>query len=549
MALDAGLFNVDVWRPALETFGAATHLTVMLYDLHARVVCGPVPSTPLFDALAAHWVDPGLFAACARRCLAQRDARSAAIVHTAHGMAVIGTPLRLRGAPVGAAIAGYALPDFPQSTAIARLARDADVPFARLWDVARQVQPAPERRLLVLGELLQVLGDTLLRENLRTREYEEAVTQLRATAAAKDEFLAVLSHELRSPLTPILGWARMLKSTMDPARIERAADVIERNTRLQLSLVDDLLDLNRASRGVMMLELEVLELGEVVHGALDAAAEQARQKQVTLDCEPCDEPIFVRGDPNRLQQIFRNVLLNAVKFTPPLGTVAVTIVIEGDAAVVQISDSGEGISAEFLPHAFDIFRQQEQGTRREHGGLGIGLALVKRLTDAHGGTVSLASEGPGRGTVVTLRFPRVADAGATTATTAPVMAPQGLVGLRALVIEDMDDARDATALMLQRGGAEVLTARDGVDALTMMSTALVDVVLCDLRMPRMDGFEFLLALDRQGPHPPVIAVSGFASRSDHRRSRAAGFAGHLDKPFDEAHLLGAIAEVLARRAS
>jgi CheY-like chemotaxis protein len=339
----------------------------------------------------------------------------------------------------------------------------------------------------------------------------------------------------------------MLRSTTDPARIARAAEVIERNTRLQLRLVDDLLDLNRATRGGMVLDSKVQDLCDVLRASLEAVSEDAQDKQIAIRFEDSDNSLFVNGDTNRLQQILRNVLLNALKFTPPGGAIAVTLMKEGDHAVVTVRDTGEGIAPAFLPFVFDMFRQQEEGTRRAHGGLGIGLALVRELMHAHGGTVSLASEGVGHGTEVTLRWPLVA-AEATRETAATLgTGTQELHGLCVLVVEDMHDTREATCLMLERLGARVVTAKDGVEALEVIAAGSIDVVLCDLRMPRMDGFEFLLSLHLRGQHPPVIAVSGFASGSDHRRTQAAGFEGHLDKPFDDVRLLATVGAVLARK--
>jgi signal transduction histidine kinase/ActR/RegA family two-component response regulator len=543
------LFDAEAWTRALEKYASVTHLTVAVYDAAGQLTCGPINPTPLVELFARYDYDPGLFAECVRRGLQPRRRKAIVVTHRS-GLAATGASLVLNGDVVGVVAAGYRLVDFPRVGAIEHLAWNSRIPFARLWEIVRRAAPLSADRFAAQGELLHVLADTLLRETHRTQQYEAAVAELRATGAVKDEFLAVLSHELRTPLTPIVGWARMLKFAADPAQVARGADVIERNALLQARLVEDLLDLTRVTRGTAKLDRRVADLSEAVRSAVEAYIDAARQKSLALHVTYVDEPLLVSADVHRLQQVFRNILSNAVKFTPAGGAITVTLGKTGDRASVRVRDTGEGISAEFLPFVFDIFRQQEQGTRRRHEGLGIGLALVKRLTELQDGAVTIASEGIGRGTELTVQFPVVDGIGELGAPVpAAISVPRELRGMRILVVEDMDDTREATRLLLQRLGADVLVAKEGSEALAIVAEAQPDVVLCDLRMPQMDGFEFLSALQSRPdlPHPPVIAVSGLASLADHERTTRAGFQGHLDKPFDDAGLLVAVGAAMAGR--
>lgn len=545
------VFDIAVWAPALEKFGAVTHLSVALYGADEQIVCGPMPATPLFAAFQEHGYEPGVFAACVRACLVQpSDDRPPVVITHSSGLAVVGVSLLRDGHVVGAAVAGYALVNFCESVAIARLARESGRPFQELWDVARRQQPVPTRRLVLHGELLQVLGDTLLRENLLRRQSEETAMQLSTIAAVKEEFLAVLSHELRAPLTPILGWASILKLQSEP-KVVHAAEVIERNAVFQLRMVEDLLELTRTTRGKLVLNLKVVCLNDQVRSTLEAVADGALKKDITLEFVDAPGPLCMTADSDRLQQILRNVLLNALKFTPVGGAVTITLTREGDDGMVHVRDTGEGIAPEFLPFVFEMFQQQEQGTRRRHAGLGIGLALVKQLTEAHGGAVSVASDGVGCGTQVTMRLPLAAVP--EELPEPPRSHPEELVldGSHILVVEDAEDAREAMCVMLERVGAHVLTARDGIEALESVAGNDVDLIVCDLRMPGMDGFEFLRELQAvEGhTHPPVIAVSSLASSSDHVVTQAAGFAGHVDKPFDGGRLIAAVAVVLTHRSA
>lgn len=548
--MDVNLFGSDLWKPALDKYAEVTGLTVELYGVDGKVVLGSTHLTPLVALFRECGSEPGLFAECAGRCLNQTDTRPAVSVAEQHGLMVVGTSLVLEGIVVGAAVAGYALGQFSQVTAVQRWANSAAVPFDRLWSIARRQAPVPERRLMLHGELLQVLGDALLRENHRTRLYEESAAQLQAAAAAKDEFLAVLSHELRTPLAAIAGWASVLKMSASREHARRAVEAIERNVWLQSRMVEDLLDVNRIATGKVRLDLGTHKLQALIRAALETTAQDIDSKSISLEFVDLGEPLFVEVDSGRLQQVFRNIFSNALKFTPRGGRIRVALSRDADSARVVVADTGVGIAPEFLPFVFDIFRQQEQGTRREYGGLGIGLALVRRLIELHNGTVKIASEGTGRGAEVTVELPLTAETPTfdTAAPSAAQLSPAALAGLSVLVVEDSEDARESLQALLQLLGAKVAVARDGREALDMIAEVDPDLVLCDLRMPRMDGFEFMRELNRApSDHPPVVAMSGLVSDDDRERTRKAGFESHIKKPFDQATLVAAFGAVVSRR--
>ena len=542
MAVD--LFSSNVWTPALNKFAETTALTIALFDAAGRLVLTTQPDTPLVALFREHGADPGLFEACAERCLRQSGARPAVVLQEMHGLAVVGTSLVLEDQVVGAAIGGYALAAFSQVAAVQRWAGETGVPFDRLWNLVRRHPPAPERRLHLQGELLQVLGDALLRENLRTRQYEETAAELRTAAAAKDEFLAVLSHELQTPLATITTWTGVLRHDRRPEQQRRGLAAIERSAALQSAMVEDLLDVNRIAHGTVELDLRVENLGLLVRQAVEMSTAGTAGPPRGVAVRDCSEPLFVRGDAGRLQQIVRNVVSNAIKFTPPDGLIEVAVARDGDEAVVTVADSGRGIEPAFLPFVFDIFQQEEHGTRRSHGGLGIGLAIVKRLVELHGGSVAVASPGTGRGCTVTVRLQTVEPPELVDPLVESEADAAPLAGISVLVVEDTDAARDSLRFLLEALGARVMTAADGCEALDVLAIRTADIVLCDLRMPRLDGYELLSALRRQANRTPVVAVSAFATAQDRERTRAAGFDGHVNKPFDETDIIVAVSAAL-----
>jgi len=549
--MDTSLFSSDLWKPALDKFAETTGLEVTLFGADAKAQQGSAHSTPLAQLFSKYGFEPGLFAECARRCLLQSTARPAVVVAEEHGLSVVGTSLVLEGAGGGAAVAGYAFGEFSQVASVQRWAKSAAVPFDSLWNIARQQPPVPRRRLLLHGELLQILGDALLRENHRTRQYEDAVVKLEAAAAAKDEFLAVVSHELRTPLAPILGWAGVLKKNQSPGQVRRAVEVIERNVLLETRMVEDLLDLNLAARGKVKLDLAIRELAPCVRAVLEASTPDIEKKEIHLEFADAGERLFVVADIDRLQQIFGNIMANAVKFTPHGGAIRVGIARELGSATVVVADTGAGISPAFLPFVFDMFRQQESGTQRNYPGLGIGLALVKNLAEAHKGSVSITSAGSNCGTQVTVRLPlALAPVLRDTVASAATPSMAALAGLCVVVVDDIEDSRETLRILLQHLGAKVVVARNGREALAMIRDAGPDLVLCDLRMPDMDGFEFIRELQCATPpaHPPVVAVTAMASDADRLRTLEAGFAAHINKPYDEAAILAAVGTALRPHA-
>ncbi len=317
--------------------------------------------------------------------------------------------------------------------------------------------------------------------------------------------------------------------------------------RLQTALIDDLLDLTAITRGKVHLESTPQDFRAIVETAVETVRMTMSEKAIVLACEVPDESLVVEGDANRLQQVVWNLLTNAIKFSGENAPVQVSLERHDDAAVLRVRDRGAGIASEFLPHVFDMFRQQERGARRSYGGLGIGLAIAKRITELHRGTIEVHSDGVGRGAEFCVRLP--------VAPSPPVHAGEPAMAFRSLpvgavlLVEDVPDTREAAHALLEEMGVRVIEAAEGVEALAMLERHPVDLVLCDLRMPLMDGFELIRRIREHPRHRdlPVIAVSGYATEDDEQRTRDAGFDGYVRKPFVESTLAAAVDRVLQQR--
>jgi CheY-like chemotaxis protein/nitrogen-specific signal transduction histidine kinase len=376
-----------------------------------------------------------------------------------------------------------------------------------------------------------------------------AHAEARAANRAKDEFLAVLSHELRTPLNAVLGWTEILRRSATPEAIERAVEVIERNARRQAKLIEDVLDLSRIVSGRLDLEAIPLNLAQVVAASADAIRPLADSKGIRLTVNLAD--VVVLGDGIRLQQVVDNLVGNAVKFTGEGGEIAISLRTEASACVVAVRDSGAGISADFLPHVFERFRQEDSGSARRYGGLGLGLTIVRHLVERHGGAVFAHSEGPGRGSTFTVRLPRAGSGVAATALRArrEGIAIPLLKGVRVLAVDDEADSLALICEILGEAGAEVQSARSVSEALTRLGEAKPDVLVTDIAMPDQDGFSLLQRARESGHRVPAVAVTAYSSADDRVRVLAAGFAAHLPKPVDAQELRLLIWRTLERHAS
>ncbi len=427
----------------------------------------------------------------------------------------------------------------------------------RLRGFAKLTRDLSERKR---AEALE--ADGARRDEMLQAERSARIAAQRS-ARVKDEFLATLSHELRTPLSAILGWTQILRKqgVAKPEDLHRATEIIERNTRAQVQLIDDLLDLSRIMSGRIRLDVQQIAMVDVVRGAIESAEPNAQAKGVRL--ERVLDPLggMVSGDPGRLQQILWNLLSNAIKFTPKGGKVQVLLQRVNSHVELSVNDNGIGIPASFLPHVFDRFSQKDSSSTRDSAaGLGLGLAIAKQLVDLHGGTLEAASPGEGHGATFVVKLPVTTvleTDGALTRRVHPthcVAEEQGplpnLAGVHVFVVDDEVDARDLTQRVLQEQGATVSVAGSGEEALRMMESLEPDALISDIGMPGMDGYQLMRrirATEAQGRRLPALALTAFARAEDRKKALLAGFQSHLAKPVDLAELLIVVAGLAGRR--
>jgi PAS domain S-box-containing protein len=390
-------------------------------------------------------------------------------------------------------------------------------------------------------------------ENVRLYEAEQnARSQAEAANRVKDEFLAILSHELRSPLNPILGWTQLLQTyQLDADKINQALTTIERNAKLLTQLIDDLLDIARILRGKLRLKVTPLNLDLAIKAAIETVSTAAAAKSISIETNlsPVGQ---VRGDFARLQQIIWNLLSNALKFTPDGGRVEIQLKQIGDRVQLSVSDTGKGIAPEFLPHVFEYFRQADASVTRNHGGLGLGLAIVRHLVELHGGEVAVTSPGEGQGATFVVQLPLLSERNseAEAQKGEEELEPDlpNLKGIRVLVVDDDLDNREFLAIMLKQYQAEVMAVASAIEVSSVLRTFKPDILVSDIGMPEIDGYTLLRSIrclpPKQGGQIPAIAVTAYARAEDRSSALASGFQRHLSKPIEANELVIAIAELL-----
>jgi signal transduction histidine kinase/ActR/RegA family two-component response regulator len=430
---------------------------------------------------------------------------------------------------------------------------------------ARAISVLQQRARALEAEIEHRKGlEHALRESLTARRRVEAERErlLAAEQAArveaekasrlKDEFLTVLSHELRTPLTAILGWAHIVTDSRTAAgTVRQGLDVIQRNARLQLRLVDDLLDISRIVTGKMQVSTERVDLAAILGAAVESVRPSAAARSIELSLRVDEAGRLVTGDPGRLQQVMWNLLSNAIKFTPEHGRIDVHVKQAGSRAQIAVRDTGQGIAAEFLPHVFERFRQADSSTTRKHGGLGLGLAVVRYLVEAHGGTISAASPGEGHGATFTIELPLWA-AQPGRREDVPAEAGVSPLNARVLLVDDGSDSRELLKYVLEQSGAAVDVAASASGALHLLFSKRFDLMVADIGRPEADGYALMAAVrsfaDPAVRNLPAVAMTACAGEHHRSRAVAAGFDEHLTKPVEPGRLSQIITTLARRRA-
>ncbi len=466
----------------------------------------------------------------------------------------------------------------------ARMQRSIVSPLLALAATARQVSSRPHGAIRAIpasydeiGAVVRAFNEMLDRIAERTQELSQTNLELereidvrrrveaersaalereRDANRLKDEFLATLSHELRTPLNAVLGWARVLRSShVEPATEARALESIERNARAQARLIEDLLEVSRIVTGKLRLDVRDTDLAAIVDAAIEIVRPAATAKRLHIAVDIRERPALTSGDPDRLQQIVWNLLSNAVKFTPAEGRVSLHLETCPSGHRLTVTDTGPGIDPEFLPFVFDPFRQADGTASREHGGLGLGLAIAKQLVELHGGTIHASSSASGQGATFDVVLPSVVTASAVSDAASPAVAALGaprvddtlLRRLHVLVVDDDEDARVLLETALSRYGAEVTTAASAHEALATFDRRVPDILVSDIGMPHGDGYDLIQRVrtrpEAAGGAVPAVAVTAYASPRDEALAKAAGYQAHVTKPLEPSQLATLVARL------
>ena len=407
---------------------------------------------------------------------------------------------------------------------------------------------------------LAIENSLALKQVEASRAHEHRLrAEAEVASRAKDEFLAVVSHELRTPLNAVLGWAVTLRRKTLVPETDRGLAIIERNARTQAKLIEDVLDVSRIISGKLILNLGPTNVADAITASIETIAPAAAAKNIVVSHTFDDEPLIITADADRVQQIVWNLLSNAVKFTPKGGSVSVEAERDGSNVAIRISDSGEGIRPEALPHIFDLFHQADASTTRRHGGLGLGLAIVRQLVTAHGGSVHAESAGDGKGATFVIEIParsaipaveRAPRSSATAERASDGLEPPRLDGLRLLIVDDEEDALMLVAEVLRERGAEVHAATSVNEALAKFETVRPDVLVSDIGMPHEDGYSLIrrirLLPAERGGRTPSVALTAYAREEDAQRAFAAGYQQHVVKPVEPEHLVNVVANLGGR---
>ncbi|HZB24650.1 MAG TPA: ATP-binding protein [Vicinamibacterales bacterium] len=429
-----------------------------------------------------------------------------------------------------------------------RATRTTDDELGTLVDAFNRMMERIETREAELSKANDELRREVVERRRAEQERAEMLVREREANRVKDEFLATLSHELRTPLNAILGWTKLLRAqAVPPGSLDRALEKVERNAQVQSRLVEDLLEVSRITSGKLRLEQRPLDLVAVANVAIDSIRHAAEARGVAIERVFDAASLPTAGDPDRLQQVIWNLLSNAVKFTPPGGSVTVTLQRADGFDQLAVTDTGIGIEPGFLPHVFDTFRQADASSTRSHGGLGLGLSIVKQLVELHGGTVEVRSDGKDSGARFTVRLPVL---------TAPRPQPRSVPRLRrgrlnghtVLVVDDDADTREMLASVIDAAGAQVHAAASAEEALGLGVESPPDAIVSDIAMPGQDGYDLIrhlrAALGARAPRVS-IALTAFAGPGDHERALEAGFQRHISKPFDPLALVALLEEMLS----